>query len=87
MLLGRTQKIFDPKKIKKCRMNAGVTVPELALKTGLRKATIYRLERETEGLNNINIIVVIADALNCTLQDFLIDGVELAIRPKENNEK
>lgn len=87
MLLGRTQEIFDPKKIKKCRMNAGVTVPELALKTGLRKATIYRLERETEGLININIIVAIAEALNCTLQDFLIDGVELAIRPKENNEK
>lgn len=87
MLLGRTQEIFDPKKIKKCRMNAGVTVPELALKTGLRKATIYRLERETEGLININIIAAIAEALNCTLQDFLIDGVELAIRPKENNEK
>jgi transcriptional regulator with XRE-family HTH domain len=82
-MLGRTQEVFDRQKIKRLRENSGMSIRELSLKTELNRKVLYKMENQPDYILSIENVAKIADALGYTLQDFLIDGIELRIKPKE----
>lgn len=53
-------------KLKKLRKKAGLTQSELAIKSGLRKATISDIERGKDF--KISTLFIILESLNCELQ-------------------
>lgn len=83
IMLGRTQEIFDRQKIKSIRENSGMSIRELSLKTELNRKVLYKMENQPDYILSIENVAKIADALGYTLQDFLIDGIELRIKPKK----
>lgn len=83
IMLGRTQEVFDRQKIKRLRENSGMSIRELSLKTELNRKVLYKMENQPDYILSIENVAKIADALGYTLQDFLIDGIELRIKPKE----
>lgn len=83
IMLGRTQEVFDRQKIKRIRENSGMSIRELSLKTELSRKVLYKMENQPDYILSIENVAKVADALGYTLQDFLIDGIELRIKPKE----
>ena len=83
IMLGRTQEVFDRQKIKRLRENSGMSIRELSLKTELNRKVLYKMENQPDYILSIENVAKVADALGYTLQDFLIDGIELRIKPKE----
>ena len=84
MFLGRSQKVFDPKKLKARREEVNMTVQQLSEATGLKKRIIYRMEREEDAMLNVEQISILAEALDCSIEDFLVDGVEIRVRTYRN---
>jgi transcriptional regulator with XRE-family HTH domain len=58
------------KKIKELRKKAGLTLQELADKTGLYKSNLSDIENEKRFKPNVGTIEKIAKALNCEIGDF-----------------
>lgn len=56
--------------LKRIREENGLTVSELAKKSGITRQTIYRLENEDEESANSKTLKALADALEVQVSDF-----------------
>ena len=54
------------------RRGAGLSVDQLAKKTGLARPTIYRIESGGIESVNVNTLKKCAEAIGCSIVDFLV---------------
>lgn len=81
-MLDRTQEVFDPEKIRAIRTKRGISIKQLSRKTGIQRRILQRIENESGYTFSIEVAVKIAEALECSLEEFITEGVELRLRPK-----
>ena len=69
-------------RIRQIREQQGISQIELCEKTGLTKATIWRLETEPGAVTTSTTLVKIAEALNVTIDDLFLANEVQSAKPK-----
>lgn len=82
--LKRSEKVFDGKKVRKKRKEKGYSLRTLSTKSGLSMNTVRSIESMVKPTNVEN-LVIIADVLNCSIQDFCVFGVSLRVKDRVND--
>lgn len=83
--LKRSEKVFDGKKVREKRKEKGYSLRTLSSKSGLSLNTIRSIESMVKPTNVEN-LVIIADVLNCSIQDFCVFGVSLRVKDRVDDE-
>lgn len=63
------------KRLAELRQNAGLTISQLAQRSGITRQTIYRLESDEENVANTNTLCALADALGVDVSAFFAPKV------------
>ncbi len=82
--LKRSEKVFDGKKVREKRKEKGYSLRTLSAKSGLSMNTVRSIESMVKPTNVEN-LVIIADVLNCSIQDFCVFGVSLRVKDRVND--
>ena len=83
--LKRSEKEFDGKKVREKRKEKGYSLKTLSAQSGLSMNTIRSIESMVKPTNVEN-LVIIADVLNCSIQDFCVFGVSLRLKDRVDDE-
>ena len=83
--LKRSEKVFDGKKVREKRKEKGYSLRTLSSKSGLSVNTIRSIESMVKPTHVEN-LVIIADVLNCSIQDFCVFGVSLRVKDRVDDE-
>ena len=62
--------MVDGKKFKKCRVAAGLSIPELAEQLGMTRQAVWRVEMETKD-PSLTVAAHMASLMHCKVDDFL----------------
>ena len=83
--LKRSEKVFDGKKVREKRKEKGYSLRTLSAKSGLSMNTVRSIESMVKPTNVEN-LVIIADVLNCSIQDFCVFVVSLRLKDRVDDE-